>query len=109
MHNEFTIIDSLGVELGTLRKKLLKLIGEEIWIENDGKELMRIFGNLLEHDYTFESGGKTVAKVHRQWVSLRDQYGIPILENVDRRLVIGATIIIEHIEVAERRAQSSSH
>jgi len=103
LHNQFTITDYLGVELGTIRKKLMKLIGEEFWIEKDGRELMRIYGNFVEHDYSMEMEGRVVAQVHRKWVSLRDQYGISILGNVDHRLVIGATIVIEHIEVAERR------
>ncbi len=106
INNQFTFTDSLGVELGTIRKKLIKLIGQEFWIEKDGRELMRIYGNFLEHDYNMEIDGKIVAKVHRQWVTIRDQYGISILGNVDHHLVIGATIVIEHIEVAERRSES---
>ena len=106
LHNQFTITDNLGMELGTIRKKLMKFIGEEFWIEKDGKELMRIYGNFLEHDYSMEMDGKVVARVHRQWVSIRDQYGISILGNIDHRLIVGATIVIEHIEVAERRARS---
>ncbi len=106
LHNEFSFKDSLGVELGTIRKKIVKLIGEEFWIEKEGVELMRIYGDFLEHDYSMEVGGQNVARVHRDWVSLTDQYGISILGEVDHRLIIGATIVIEHIEVSERRARS---
>jgi len=106
IRHQFTMKDSLGVELGTIRKKLMKLIGEELWVEKDGKEVMRIYGNFLEHDYTMEMNGKIVAQVHRKWVTIRDQYGISILGDVDRRLVVGATIVLEHIEVEERRSRS---
>jgi len=106
LHQQFTFNDSLGVELGTIRKKIAKLIGEEFWIEKGGREIMRIYGDFLEHDYRMEMNGKVVARVHREWVSLRDEYGISILEDVDRRLVVGATIVIEHIEVAERRSSA---
>ena len=106
IRHQFTMKDSLGVELGTIRKKLMKLIGEELWVEKDGKEVMRIYGNFLEHDYTMEMNGKVVAQVHRKWVTIRDQYGISILGDVDHRLVVGATIVVEHIEVEERRSRS---
>lgn len=106
LHNQFTFIDNLGAELGTIRKKIVKLIGEEFWIEKGGVDLMRIYGDFLEHDYSMEINGQKVAHVHRDWVSLRDQYGISILGEVDHRLVVGATIVIEHIEVNERRARS---
>jgi uncharacterized protein YxjI len=106
LHNQFTFTDNLGMELGILRKKLVKFIGDEFWMEKDGKELMRIYGDFLEHDYRMEMDGKLVARVHREWASIRDQYGISVLGNVDHRLVVGAVIVIEHIEMAERRAGS---
>ena len=106
IRHQFTMMDSFGVELGIIKKKLMKLIGEELWLEKDGKELMRIYGNFLEHDYSMEMNGKVVAQVHRKWVTIRDSYGISILGDVDHRLVVGATIVVEHIEVEERRNRS---
>jgi len=102
VRRQFTIFDSLGVELGTIRKKIVKLIGEEYWIEKDGNELMRIFGNFTEHDYQMQSNGAQVASVHKKWFTVRDQLGVSITGNVDHRLVIGAVIVIEHVEVTER-------
>ena len=96
----------MQIEGKILTKKLMKLIGEELWLEKDGKELMRIYGNFLEHDYSMEMNGKVVAQVHRKWVTIRDSYGISILGDVDHRLVVGATIVVEHIEVEERRNRS---
>jgi uncharacterized protein YxjI len=107
IHNQYTFKDNLGVELGTIRKKVLKLFGDEFWIDRNGQEIMHIQGNFWEHEYDLEMNGKVVAHVHRDWLSLRDRYGITILGEVDRRLVIGAAIVIEHIEVEERRSSSS--
>ena len=55
-----------------------------------------------------ETAGQTVAAVHRKGVSLRDQMGVSITGNIDHRIVIGAAIIIEHLEVTERHSNSSS-
>lgn len=103
LRNQFAIFDNLDVELGTIRKKIVKLIGEEYWIEKDGNELMRIFGNFTEHDYQMQSNGAQVASVHKKWFTVRDQLGVSITGNVDHRLVIGAVIVIEHVEVTERK------
>lgn len=103
---QFTFYDDAGMELGTIRKKLAKLIGEEYWVEKDGVEFMRIYGNFSEHDYRMQVGGVDVASVHKKWVSVRDQLGVSIRGEVDHRVVIGAVIVIEHVEVTERQ---SSH
>ena len=103
LRNEFAIYNNQGAELGTIRKKIAKLIGEEYWVEKDGVEFMRIYGDFTEHDYRMDVNGVPVASVHKKWISVRDQIGISITGEVDHRVVIGAVIVIEHIEVAENR------
>ena len=108
LRNEFTIYDNQGAELGTIRKKIAKLIGEEYWVEKNGVEFMRIYGDFTEHDYQMEVGGVPVASVHKKWVTLRDEIGISITGEVDHRVVIGAVIVIEHVEVMERHVGTNS-
>jgi uncharacterized protein YxjI len=103
LRNQFTFYDNAGKELGTIRKKIIKLIGEEFWVEKDGVEFMRIYGNFTEHDYQMEVNGVQVASVHKKWVSVRDQLGVSITGEADHRVVIGAVIVIEHVEVTERQ------
>jgi uncharacterized protein YxjI len=107
LRSEFVIYDSQGVALGTSRRKIAKLIGEEFWVEKDGVEFMRIYGDFTEHDYRFEVNGSAVASIHKKWVSLRDEIGISMTGLVDHRVVLGAVIVIEHIEVSERQSNSS--
>ena len=105
LRHEFTFYNNVGEELGTIKRKVVKLIGEEFWLEKDGVEFMRIYGNFTEHDYQMEVNGVQVASVHKKWVSLRDQFEVLITGNVDHRVVIGAVIVIEHVEVTERQSQ----
>jgi uncharacterized protein YxjI len=107
LHREFTLYGSTGEELGTIRRKIAKLVGEEFWLEKDGTEFMRIYGDFTEHEYQMEMDGMPVANIHKKWVTLRDQMGVSITGNVDHRIVIGAVIVIEHIEVTERQSSSS--
>jgi uncharacterized protein YxjI len=67
---------------------------------------MRIYGDFTEHEYQLEVGGVPVASVHKKWVTVRDQLGVSITGNVDHRVVIGAVIVIEHVEVTERQSSS---
>ena len=106
MHNEFTFSGSAGEALGTIKKKIVKLIGQEYWVEKNGQEFMRIYGNFTDHEYQIEVAGVPVASVHKKWVSVRDQLGVSITGDVDHRAVIGAVIVIEHVEVTKRQSSS---
>jgi uncharacterized protein YxjI len=55
-----------------------------------------------------EVDGASIASIHRKWVSVRDQLGVSITGDVDHRIVIGAVIVIEHVEVTERQSSSGS-
>ena len=106
LRHEFTFHGSGGEMLGTIKKKIAKLVGEEFWVEKDGVEFMRIYGNFSEHDYQFEVNGQQVASVHKKWVTLRDQLGVSITTEADHRIIIGAVIVIEHVEVTEKQSSS---
>ena len=106
LRHEFTFHGSGGEELGTIKKKIAKLVGEEFWVEKNGQEFMRIYGNFTEHEYQFEVAGQAVASVHKKWVTLRNQLGVSITGQADHRIIIGAVIVIEHIEVTEKQSNS---
>jgi uncharacterized protein YxjI len=107
LRHQFNFYDSAGISLGSMKKKIVKLIGQEYWIEKDGKDVMRAYGNFVQHDYRMESNGQQVAQVHKKWVAVRDEFGISITGNFDSRLVIGAVIVIEHLEVTARNRSNS--
>jgi uncharacterized protein YxjI len=108
LRHQFNFYDSAGISLGSMKKKIVKLIGQEYWIEKDGTDVMRAYGNFVQHDYRMESNGQPVAQVHKKWVTVRDEFGISITGNFDSRLVIGAVIVIEHLEVTARNQHSGS-
>lgn len=109
LHREFTIFGADGEAVATLKKKVATFGGQEYWAEKpDGSECMRIYGDFTNHQYQIETNAQTVAAVNRKWVSLRDQMGVSITGEVDHRIVIGAAIIIEHIEVTEQHSSSGA-
>jgi uncharacterized protein YxjI len=106
LRREFTFYNPAGEELATIKRKIAKFVGEEFWLEKNGQEFMRIYGDFTEHDYQMEVNGAPVASVHRKWVSVSDQLGISITGDVDHRVIIGAVMVIEHVEVTERQSSS---
>lgn len=105
LRKQFTFYDNTGNELGTINKKLAKLIGQEYWVEKGGVQFMRVYGDFSGHNYSMQVNGVNVASVHKNWFSVRDQLGISITGEVDHRVVIGAVIVIEHVEVTEKEHQ----
>jgi uncharacterized protein YxjI len=104
---QYIIRESTGAELGTITKKLVKLIGTEFWVEKNGVEFMRIYGDFTEHEYNLVVDNVQVASVHRKWISIRDQLEISITGEVDHRVVLGAVTVIEHISFTERQNKAS--
>jgi uncharacterized protein YxjI len=106
IRRQFNFFDAQGNPLGQIKKKLMKLIGQEYWVEQNGIEFLRIYGNFVEHDYLFEVNKEPVAQVHKKWIAIRDSFGISITGDIDRRLVLGSVIAIEHEEVSEKNKHS---
>jgi len=115
---EYTFYSPSGEEIGILRAFFEK---DELQflVERNGEQFMFIHKELsskplLEElvtlpnpdefirglqDYVMEIGGQTVAKVHRKWLSVRNQIELSIIGEVDHRLIIGAVIVIEDVVV----------
>ena len=102
LRREFSLYDNAGKFLGTIKSKLFNVKGQEYWLERNGVEFMRIFGNFTGHDYRMEVNGVQVATVHKKWFSVQDQIQLSITgEKIDHRVVLGALLVIEHIEVTK--------
>ena len=102
LRREFSIYDNTGKFIGAMKSKLLNLKGQEYWLERNGVEFMRIYGNFTGHDYQMEVNGVQVATVHKKWFSVRDQIGLSTTEAADHRVILGTLILVEHIEVTKR-------
>lgn len=110
LRREFSLYDDTGKLLGTIKNKLLKLTGQEYWLERNGVKFMRIFGNFTGLDYKMEVHGVIVATVHRKWFSVRDQIGLSITGDeaaVDHRVILGVLIVIEHIVLTKRKQDNT--
>ena len=109
MHNEYEIKDKDGQTVAKVKKKILKLFGSEWWLEDpEGHELARINGNIVHHTYDITAPDKAViAKVHLNWVTIRDEYCIEIVkQDFSPLLILGYAIAMDHVEHGDRKSSS---
>ncbi len=105
VHHEYDIKDGAGQVKARIKKKILKLFGSEWWMEDaDGHEMARIKGNVVHHTYDMVGLDKsTIAKVHLNWASIRDEYCIEIVkQDFDPLLVLGFAVAMDHVEHSSR-------
>jgi len=60
----------------------------------DGPD-MDVQGNILDHEYRIEGGGRRVAEVSKKWFRVRDTYGVEIAPGQDDALVLATTAAID--------------
>ena len=64
--------------LATVRKALITPLRDRWTVKiGDGPDL-DVQGNILDHQYTIEEGGRKIAEVSKKWFRLADTYGVQI-------------------------------
>ncbi|NWG11412.1 LURP-one-related family protein [Candidatus Bathyarchaeota archaeon] len=105
VHNEYEIKDQDGQVQAKIKKKILKLFGSEWWMENaDGHEIARIEGNIVRHTYDIIANDKTkIAKVHRNWVTIQDEYCVEIVKpDFNPMLALAFAVAMDNVEHKQR-------
>ena len=100
----FEIYDGQGQLRARVKKKIIKLFGEAWWMEDgSGNEIAKINGNVLEHDYYMQDlSGAPIAQIHKKWVSVRDSYGLQMLNpTFDPYLALSYAISLDNAEKRE--------
>ncbi len=88
-------IDRPGKPSATIKKAMITPLRERYTIEADDVGEIRAQGNLVDHEYTFESSGTKVAEVSKRWVRVRDTYGVEVEPGTDVVLILAATAAID--------------
>ena len=79
----------------TIHKHLFTLFRAAFSIDVPGPGDLEAKGSFLDHDYSFERGGRAVATVSKKWFSIRDSYGIDISPGENDVLIIASAIVID--------------
>jgi len=109
IHNEYDVKDQNGQLKARIKKKILKLIGSEWWMEDEqGQQMARVKGNYTEHEYQILTpDGNIIAQIHKKWVTIRDSYNIEINSpDFDHFLILSFVIAMDHVEQKSNQSRS---
>jgi len=110
IYNEYEVKDQTGKLRARIKKKILKLIGSEWWMENaQGQQIAKVKGNFTEHEYQIlDPNGSLIAQIHKKWVTVRDSYNIEITNSdFDPFLILSYVIAMDHVEQKDNQTRSS--
>jgi uncharacterized protein YxjI len=86
-----------GETIATVRKALISPFRDKWIVDVEGGDDLVVKGDILDHEYEVERGGKTVARVSKKWFTLRDTYGIDIQPGQDDGLILGVVVAIDEM------------
>jgi uncharacterized protein YxjI len=87
-----------GQEVAEVRKHLFSPFGDRFTIDVPGPDDLEVTGSLLEHDYSIQRGGRTVAVVSKAWLSVTETYGVDIAPGEDDVLILTSVLALDLAE-----------
>ena len=84
-----------GETIAVVKKHLFTLFRARFTVDVPGPDDLEARGNFLEHEYTFERGGREVARVSKKWFSFSDTYAVDVDEGEDDVLILASAVVID--------------
>ena len=88
-------IERDGEVLAVVKKKLFTFLRCKFSVDVPGPDDLEAQGSFLDHEYSFERHGRTVAEVSKRWFSWTDTYGIDVDDEDDALLVLCSAVVID--------------
>ena len=79
----------------TVKKHLFTFLRCAFTVDVPGPDDMEATGSLLDHEYTFQRAGRTVATVSKRWFTLSDSYGVDIADGENDVVILASTVVID--------------
>jgi len=96
------IEDASGRTVATVKKAMITPLRERWSVDVDGGPGYDVQGNVVDHEYTIESGGTKVAEVSKRWFRVADTYGVEVAQGVDPALVLAITVVVDAMTHPDR-------
>lgn len=116
VRDTWVLEDSQGNEVATIREKKLS-VRDAIKIEFDGRDAtvkkamvgirdryhvevengedLKVYGNVVDHEYKIERDGDEIAEISKKWFRIRDTYGVEVDDEADAVLVLAVTVAVD--------------
>jgi uncharacterized protein YxjI len=84
-----------GQTLATVKKVMIAPLRERWSVDVPGGQEMEILGNIVDHEYAIEVGGRRVAEISKRWFHLVDTYGVEIAPGQSEVLMLAITTAVD--------------
>jgi uncharacterized protein YxjI len=91
------VIEREGVGNVTVKKALITPLRERFVADIPGRGEIDIQGNILDHDYRMERGGRQVAEVSKRWLRVADTYTVEVTPGEDDVLLLAISVAIDQM------------
>ena len=84
-----------GRHVAEVRKHLLAPFGERFSIDVHGADAMQISGDLLDHEFTIDRDGQTVATISKRWLTVTASYAVDIAPGENDLLILASVLALD--------------
>jgi uncharacterized protein YxjI len=84
-----------GQTVATVKKAMIAPLRDRWSVDVPGGQDLQVQGNIVDHEYTIEAGGKKVAEVSKRWFRVADTYGVEIAPGQDDVLILAITTAVD--------------
>jgi uncharacterized protein YxjI len=94
-------IERDGQVIATVRREMFAPLHHKSSIDlADGRTLEAV-GNLTGREFDIRDGGHTLARVSRAWFTMRDTYGVDVVDGEDAAMLLAVAVCLDRIHHEE--------
>jgi uncharacterized protein YxjI len=94
-----------GDVVAVVKKDLINVFRCGFTVDVPGPDDLEAQGSLLDHEYTFTRGSRTVATVSKRWFAFTDTYGVEVADGEDPVLILSSAVVIDMVCHADASKQ----
>jgi len=84
-----------GQPVANVKKAVITPVRDRWTVKiGDGPD-MKVQGNILDHEYDIDSGGKKVAEISKKWFRVRDTYGVQVAPGQNDAVILAVTVAVD--------------
>ena len=88
--------------MAMVQKAMITPVRERWTVKIDGGPDLHVQGNIVDHEYTIERDGGTVAEISKRWFRVRDTYGVEVAPGENDILILATTGVIDEMAHPDR-------
>jgi uncharacterized protein YxjI len=84
-----------GERVALVHKALISPLRERWKVDVENGDELEVQGNVVDHEYEIESGGRKIAEISKKWFRVRDTYGVEVSSGADMALLLAVTVAVD--------------